>query len=411
MVDPADYDAASVRGLYPSLGDGWTYLNAHDRPQIPERISSAVARAFRHSATVTRAEVQTGQHAREQEAGESAASGFFAAARAAVADLVGGSSDAVVLGPSLPVLYRSLARAMRPMLRRSSSIVLSGLDDDALTSAFDDAAAEFRWAQPDLGTGELPGWQYRELVDGSTRLVAFSAAQGLIGTVAPVEEITDEVRSRSRAWVLVDASAYAPYRFVDIEEWNSDIVAIDLAQLGGPQMSALVFRDARMFNRLDGLNPSHGLETPLSSGLAGGVSATVDHLAGFVDTPDERTRRESLKHSMAALDSHLDALRDDLYLFLGSLPAVHIMGLSGEAAAEADKDRLPRVSFAVRGVPAETVQRRLIDNGLVTTIAPNSRLLREMGVEEVGGAVTVALGPFNTNADLDHLIRVVASLA
>lgn len=40
----SSYDVFSVRGLYTSLGDGWTYLNAHDCPQIPERVSAAVAR-------------------------------------------------------------------------------------------------------------------------------------------------------------------------------------------------------------------------------------------------------------------------------------------------------------------------------------------------------------------------------
>lgn len=31
-------DVASVRGLYSGLSDGWTYLNAHDTPQIAERL-------------------------------------------------------------------------------------------------------------------------------------------------------------------------------------------------------------------------------------------------------------------------------------------------------------------------------------------------------------------------------------
>ena len=41
------FDVARVRGLYTSLGDGWTYLNAHQLPQVPERVSSGVASAFR----------------------------------------------------------------------------------------------------------------------------------------------------------------------------------------------------------------------------------------------------------------------------------------------------------------------------------------------------------------------------
>jgi len=46
------FDVARVRGLYTSLGDGWTYLSAHAQPQIPERVSSAVARGFRQAPVV-----------------------------------------------------------------------------------------------------------------------------------------------------------------------------------------------------------------------------------------------------------------------------------------------------------------------------------------------------------------------
>jgi len=92
-------------------------------------------------------------------------------------------------------------------------------------------------------------------------------------------------------------------------------------------------------------------------------------------------------------------------------PPSPILGVRGGAAAGASDDRLPRLTFAVRGVPAETVYKRLFDNGLVTTLAPQTPLLTEMGVEEIGGAVTVALGPFNTYHDVEHLTRVVASLA
>ena len=114
---------------------------------------------------------------------------------------------------------------------------------------------------------------------------------------------------------------------------------------------------------------------------------------------------------MQLLEPYLNGLRDDLYQFLGTLPAVHILGVTGEAAAGAKEDRLPRLSFAVNGVPAETVHQRLFDNRLVTTLAPSTPLLSEMGADEIGGAVTVALAPFNTACDVEHLTRVVASLA
>ena len=311
----------------------------------------------------------------------------------------------MILGPDLPVLYSRLARALRPLLRRNSSVVLSGLTDAQVHEPFTELAGEVRTAQPDLGTGALPASQYRHLVDGSTRLVALSAAHPHLGTVAPVAEIIDHTRSRSRAWVLVDAAAYLPYRPLDVAEWDADIVAVDVAQLGGPQVAALVFRDTAMFRRIDPLP-----ETSVAPGLAGGVPALVDHLADL-GGEGGGTRRTRLHRSMEELAEYLDGLTRDLVQLLGPLSSAHILGVSGEAGDGGRGERIPRLSFAVRGVPAATVHQRLLDNGLVTTILPDSPLATDMGVEEVGGAVTVSLSPFTTRHDLEHLTRVVASLA
>lgn len=409
------YDVARVRGLYVSLSDGWTYLNAHSCPQIPERVSAAVSRSFRMSTALTDIEPASGTHSRTTRAGRLEGESYLDSARLAVADLAGATPDRVVLGPSLQVLYHGLARAMRPLLRHNSSVVLSQLDDPVLTGAFGGIDAELRWAQPDLATGALPGFQYSDLVDGTTRLVSFSAAHELLGTAAPVAEIAETTHEHSRAWVLVEATAHAAYRPIELDEWGADIVAVDLAALGGPQLAALVFRDTRMFKRLDSLVPgvtgeqALKLASPVSAGLAGGVPALIDHLAELVEA--RGTRRTRLLSSMGEVEGYLRSLTADLIFSLSTLASVHILGVTGEAAGGGIRDRIPRLSFAVRDVPAETVHQRLIDNGLVTTICPRTPLLAEMGVDEIGGAVTVGLGPFNTAADVDNLTRVVASLA
>lgn len=403
------FDVPSVRGLYTGLSDGWTYLNAHDTPQIAERVSAGVARAFRTAAAVAPQDMDGGHHAQRPAPGRLEGAAFADAARIAVADLLSVSADRVILGPNLPALYQALMRAMKPLLKKSS-VVLSRVDDPELAQSLAFGCADVRWAQPDLGTGELPAFQFRELVDGSTRLVAFSAAHDLLGTVAPVGDIIDLVRSRSRAWTLVDVSALASVRPVNFDELGAHIAGVDLGALGGPQMAALVLRDTAMFNRLE---PGHLSERYLSAGLAGGVGPLVDHMAALGLGGDARgSRRNRLAESMANLAAYMERLGDELFLLMGSLPAVHIVGVTGEAAAGAAMaDRLPRLSFVVSGVPAETVHQRLFDNGLVTTLTPVTPLLEEMGVAEAGGAVTVSLSPFNTSQDIENLVRVVASLA
>lgn len=403
------YDVASVRGLYTSLSDGWTYLNAHDCPQIPERVSAAVARSFRMSTAVARPEPRVGTHSR-QALGVPEGRSFLFDARSAIADLTNSHPNRVILGPSLPVLYQALALAMRPMFRRNSSVALSNVERPALAGALRRvlAGVETRYAQADLATGDLPAWQFSQLIDGATRLVSVPAAHALLGNVLPVADIADEVRARSRAWILVDASAVAPYNLLDFDSLGADIVGIDVAELGGPQISALVFRDEAMFGRLD----MDALHLDVSTGLAGGVSATVDHYASLIDVAQgKKTRRERLEASMGEASRYLRGMRDDLHTFLGTLPTVHIVGVSGEAAEGAHIERIPRLMFGVVGVPAETVHQRLFANGIVASRVDVCPLLEDMGVAEMGGAVAVSLGPFNTQADIEQLIRTVASLA
>ena len=74
------------------------------------------------------------------------------------------------------------------------------------------------------------------------------------------------------------------------------------------------------------------------------------------------------------------------------------------------KVRIPVVSFVVTGVPAERVVQRLADNGVLAIANANSRVLDLLGVNEIGGAITLGLAHYSTLAEVDHLVRTLASL-
>ncbi len=407
------FDVARVRGLYVSLSDGWTYLNAQENAQVPEKVSTGVAMAFRTAASIAMLEPATGSHSKSQLVGQQLGISQVEAARRAIADLVGATPERVVLGPNKQMLMRSLADALRPILRPNTSVVLCRSDEPTTTQHFQNFDASVMWAEPDLGTGELPAWQFSRLVSGSTRLVVLPAAHRLVGTITPVSEISDTVHSASRAWVLVDASAIAPYRSIDMEIMGADIIAVECAPLGGPQIAALAFRDTTMFPRLAAVNPlaphdsAQKLELgALPIGLLGGVAPAIEHLAGL-DEYARGTRRTRLTSSFADLAHYHYFLTHHL------VESLHGLGISGEAAGLGVTaiDRVPRVTFLVPGVSAETVQQRLMANGIVTSVSPHDPLLEAMGAGEAGGSVTVGLSTFNTTHDIDQLTRALASLA
>ena len=43
------YDVARVRGLHPSLGDGWVHMDPQNGMLLPDTVSRAVSTAFRGS--------------------------------------------------------------------------------------------------------------------------------------------------------------------------------------------------------------------------------------------------------------------------------------------------------------------------------------------------------------------------
>ena len=423
------FDVPRVRGLYASLSDGWTYLNAQDFPQVPERVSSAVARSFRVASLLEPPESATGSHSRAQRLGRRIGESFGDSARIAIADLTGARPENVVLGASRAALFDDLAHALYRRLRLGQQVVLSRVDDPANLAPWKHAAdlygARVRWAEPDLSSGVLPAWQFTNLVEPETSVVAVSAANRYVGAVTDVRAIADCVRAKSRALLVVDVDSFAPYRLVDVEQMGADVLALDVASLGGPNVGALVFKEDAPRRAV--FRSEHGVGVGgVAEGLLGGVAEAVDHLARLDDSA-RGTRRSRLKAGLPRAAEHLNMLASHLVEGLQSLGTVHVLGVDGDGDVLEEfsaVDRVPRVSFLVDGVPAGVVVQRLLANGVVAgVVAPGqSQLLERMGVFEEhpaassdspldqAGAVAVGFAPHNTVHDVEQLVRVVASV-
>jgi selenocysteine lyase/cysteine desulfurase len=136
-------------------------------------------------------------------------------------------------------------------------------------------------------------------------------------------------------------------------------------------------------------------------GLLGGLVASIEYLAGL-DEAAMGSRRERLAFSMQSAAVYLDRLFDYLMGSLRTLPRVMIIGQP--------EVRIPAVSFAVINVEAERVVQRLADNGILAIPNANSRVLDMIGVNDIGGAVTIGLAHYSTMAEVDQLVRALASL-
>lgn len=395
------YDVARVRGLHPTLGDGWVHFDAPAGMLIPDSVATTVSTAFRRSIPTS-----IGPH---PSARRSAA--VLDAARHAVADLLNTDPAGVVLGADRAVLLTSLADAASSRVGLGYEVVVTRLDDEANIAPWLRAANRFgakvKWAEVDIETGELPAWQWENLISKPTRLVAITSASATLGTVTDLRAVTKLIHDIG-GLAVVDHSAAAPYRLIDMDEVDADVVAVNAVSWGGPPIGALVFRDPALISTFGSVSTDQHALGPArlelgvhQFGLLAGVVASIEYLASL-DESARGSRHERLSISMQSAASYMSRLFDYLMTSLRSLPLVMVIGQP--------EVRIPVVSFAVQGVPAERVVQRLADNGVLAIANAGTRVLDVIGVDDIGGAVTVGLAHYSTTAEVDQLVRALASL-
>jgi cysteine desulfurase family protein (TIGR01976 family) len=396
-------DVARVRGLFPGLSDGLLHADGPAGALMPESVVRAVSQAMRVP-IADRGGVFAASARAEQ---------LVSGARSAVADLCGGIPAGVVLGPNTTSLTYTLARALAKHWRRGDELVVSRLDHDANVRPWLQVADELgmvvRWAEVDIETGELPDWQYDELLTSRTRLVAITAASNAIGTRPDVAAIAERAH-RVGALVYVDGAHAAAHTLLDVDALGADFLALSAYKWGGPHVGAVVAHPGL----LDELRPDKLLPAPdrvpdrfelgaPSYELYAGVAASVDHLAALC--PDVGgTRRQRLAASMAAVGRYEGQVFDWLSDALRSMAHVQVIGFP--------RYRTPTLSFTVSRMRPRQVTSELARRGVCAWDGDfySRELFDALGVNEAGGAVRLGLMHYNTPEEVGHLIDHVSAL-
>jgi cysteine desulfurase family protein (TIGR01976 family) len=398
------FDADAVRATYPALTDGYAYLDGAAGTQVPRAVIDAIADTYRGGVGNVGGAFPASHRADR----------IVAECRAAVADLVGGRPDGVVLGPNMTTLTYRMAYALAATWRPGDEVVVSRLDHDANVRPWVQAAARagatVRWADVDVATGELPVEQYDDLLGERTRLVAVTAASNVLGTRPDVAAIAAKARAAG-ALVYVDGVHATPHGPVDLAALGADFYATSAYKWSGPHVGAVV-ADPRL---LDTLRPDKLASSPddvpsrFEAGTApfadlAGVTAAVDHLAAL-DPAATGTRRERLVASMAAAEAHELRLFAVLLAGLEAMPHVTTYGKAPRRTATA--------YFTVAGRTPAQVAAHLATRKVNVWNGHNYawELTAALGIRDAGSAVRAGLVHYNNRSDVDRLLAAVDELA
>jgi cysteine desulfurase family protein (TIGR01976 family) len=398
------FDVTRVRAAYPALADGYAYLDGAAGTQVPESVITAIGSAYR--AGLGNTDGAFPASARSDH--------IMRGCREAVADLVGGVPEGVVLGPNMTTLTYRIANALAVIWQPGDEVIVSRLDHDANVRPWvqvaERAGAVVRWAEIDAATGELPAEQYASLLSDRTKLVAVTAASNIIGTRPDVATITGMARAAG-ALSYVDGVHATPHGPVDISELGADFYVTSAYKWSGPHIGALI-ADPELLGTLhpDKLAPAPDdvpdrfeYGTPPFADLAG-VEAAVEHLAGLDDAA-AGTRRQRILTSMAAAEAHEQRLFTEL---LGGLDAMQHVTTYGKAAR-----RTATAYFTVAGTTPRQVAEHLASRHVNVWNGDNYawELTGALGIRETGSAVRAGLVHYNDGSDITRLLDAVAELS
>jgi cysteine desulfurase family protein (TIGR01976 family) len=397
-------DVEAIRAAYPALSDGYAYLDGAAGTQVPTSVIDAIAGAYRAGiGNVGGAFPASGRAER-----------IVAECRRAVADLVGGHEQGVVLGPNMTTVTYRLAYALTAGWGPGDEVVVSRLDHDANVRPWVQAAARtgatVRWAEVDVATGELPEDQYDDLLCDRTRLVAVTAASNVLGTRPAVAAIAAKAHAAG-ALVYVDgvhATAHGP---VDMAALGADFYATSAYKWCGPHIGAVVadpalletVRPDKLASSPDDVPARFETGTAPFADLAG-VIAAVDHLASLA-APPGGSRRERLVASMTAAEEHELRIFADLLSALEAMPHVTTYGKAARRTATA--------YFTLADHTPREVAEHLATRGVNVWNGHNYawELTEVLGIRGAGSAVRAGLVHYNDRSDVDRLLAGVAELA
>jgi cysteine desulfurase family protein (TIGR01976 family) len=397
------FDIAGVRASYPALGDGYAYLDGAAGTQVPLSVVEAISAAYRGGLGNL-----GGAFAASDRSGE-----IVAAARSAIADLVGGDAAGVILGPNMTTLTYRLAETISRTWAAGDEVVVSRLDHDANVRPWVQAAgragAVVRWAEVDPLSGELPVAQYDDLLSARTRFVALTAASNLIGTRPDVAAVCRKARDAG-ALSYVDGVHATPHAPIDVASFGADFYATSAYKWSGPHIGAVVASPGLLASlHPDKLQPSpESVPERFEQGTLpfadlAGVAAAVEHLAS-IEPAASSSRRERLLASMTSVESYEGALFASLLRGLGEMDHVTTYGNA--------QLRAPTTCFNVAGRTPREVARHLGEHKVNVWNGDNYafELAGVLKIREGGGAVRAGIVHYNDQSDVDRLLAAVAEL-
>ncbi len=407
-----ELDIDIVRANFPALNGDYTYFDNAGGSQAAKQVGSRIIDYLNNT------NVQLGASYEISQLSEAK----VVNAQTNWAEAINAKSvSEVVFGSSSTALLQNLSRSMVQTFESGDEVIVTNTDHEANIGPWMNMTAHgivVKIWEVNRDTLELELDDLDKLMTDKTKLVAFTHASNILGTIVPIREITEFIHKRG-ALSCVDGVAYAPHRAIDVQHWDVDFYVFSMYKVYGPHYS-LLYGKKEILDKLPGINHFFiGIDDTPYKLQPGNVNYELTvGCQGVLDYVDVIYNHHYKNASSPLFDryskvfnlfaNHEEELAKPLINFLDDRKNVRIVGIN---SANKDK-RVPTIAFTVDGKKSSEIPP-LVDPhsmGIRWGDFYARRLIDYLGLSSNDGIVRVSMVHYNTMEEVSSLIRVLDTI-
>jgi cysteine desulfurase family protein (TIGR01976 family) len=404
-------DIAWVRAQFPALsrqvnGHPAAFLDGPGGTQVPQRVIGAISEYLSlHNANTA------GAYATSRETDQ-----MIAGARSAMADFLGCDADEIVFGPNMTSLTYAITRAIGRELRAGDEILVTHLDHDANVSpwrALEERGEKIQFADIHEEDCTLDIDDLAHKISSRTKVVAVGYASNAVGTINDVKKVV-QLAHQAGALAYIDAVHYAPHGPIDVRELDCDFLVCSTYKFFGPHMGVLYGKREHL-RKLEPYKlrantsavPQRWEWGTLNHECLAGVAACVEYLAelGRRSGP-VASRRQAIMTGYRAIRAHERKLMERMLAGLKEMSGLRLYGISDPARLGS---RCPTFAVRMEGRTPLELATKLGEQGIFTWdgnyYALN--LTERLGVEQTGGFLRIGFVHYNTEEEVERVLRLL----
>ncbi len=385
-------------------GKQLVYLDSGATSQKPRQVLDAERFFYENN----NAAVHRGAHLLAEEANEA-----YEGARQIVADFIGASADETIFTKSATESLNLIAYSFgnsKPgskfHLKAGDRIVVSEMEHHANLIPWQQLAkrtgAELVWFEI-TEEGRLDLSKIADVINNRTKIVAITHQSNVLGTINPIQEITQAAK-KVGAVVVLDACQSAPHFRIDVKELGIDFLAFSGHKALGPTGVGICWGKGEHLSEMEPFLTGGSMIETVTMTDATWAPAPRKFEAGVPNMAQAVGLAAALNYlskiGMDRVTEH-DALLTEYALSkLVALPGVSVIGPKNGV------DRGAVVSFTIDGIHPHDVGQALDGNGIAVRTGHHCAwpLMRKLNLV---GTTRASFYIYNDLQDIDILVQSI----